>query len=117
MTQGSNRQLNEGRTRNIQPGSSIVPRQQRCNNYQTTTNTGGIVSSLQVCQMTRGQEEESQCQDKEHGGEGNGGTEGGDPEDEGEDTPGNEEDSEGVVEGLRVDCCAFVGGDDAEAWD
>lgn len=117
MTQRSNRQPNECRRRDIQPGSSVIPRQQSRDNSQSTTNTGRVVSSLQMCQMTSGQEEECQRQDKEHGREGNSGTESGDPHDKGEETPGDEEDSEGIVEGVRVDCCAFVGGDDAEAWD
>lgn len=66
-------------------------------------------------QVGRGEKEEGQDKDKEHGRQSHGRAQGRDPEDEGEDPPREEEDAQGVVERVVGGRC--VAGHDAEAGD
>lgn len=115
MGQAAGRETNKSAGRVVQARSSIVPSQKGSDQTQSTTDPGNNVSGGQVGQVSGGEEEEGEDEDEEHGGHGDGGTEGSDPHDEGENSPGEEEDSEGVVQGVVRGVC--VGGDDAETRD
>lgn len=99
----------------VKTRSSIVPSQDSGNNTQGTTNLGGNVTSSQMSQVTGSQEQEGQGQEKEHGGQGNVGAKGGDPKNEGENTPRDQKDSKGVIQSMNVNTSLEVTGNDTES--
>ena len=100
----------------VETSGGVLPGQESGDDTQGATNLGGVVAGSQVGKVTRSQEQEGQGQGEEHGGQGNGGTEGGDPENESEDAPGEQEDTERVVEGMGVNTRSSVSGHDVESW-
>lgn len=115
MGQRSGGQANDSVARLVQPCGGVVPGQEGGHQTEATANLGHNVACGQVGQVGRGEEKEGQDEDKEHGRQGHGRAQGRDPEDEGEDSPREEEDTQGVVE--RVVGGRGVAGHDAEAGD
>lgn len=98
-----------------QTGGGVVPGEEGGHQTQSTTNPGHNVASGQMSQVGRGQEEEGQDEDKEHGRQAHGRAQGRDPQDEGEDAPREQKDAQGVIEGVIRS--VGVAGHDAESGD
>lgn len=117
-SQGSRRQADKSRLWLVQTRSSVVPGQQRGDNTETTANLGHVVVGILVGQVARCQEQECQGQGEEHGRQRDGRPKTGDPHDEGENGPGEQEDSQSIVQGVGVaGRCGSVARDNSEAWD
>ena len=113
--QGTGGETNDGVHGLEETRSSVVPGQQRGNDTETTSDLGHNVTSGQVTQVTRGQEAEGQGQDEEHGRQRHRGSQGRDPEHEGEDGPADQEDAECVIQGVIRG--TSVTGNNTESWD